>query len=201
MEKKSLICNFEKHGWIKTPAYTHTHTRRHCCSCFSLHVCQASFSLVHTLLKSWPLIYCILAPNIAYWPLDCAGQEMQGEKKKKNRRRDKVVKKRAKTTGRHPDSWGLRWSLCLAFRCLSRLRFGGRCGYQRSRQRETRSPGSRKRRREGGYREREKMRKCYKNLIRRSSTEVTFCVLQPFFFSKHCPREQDRLIFFFTGPN
>lgn len=93
MEKKSLICNFEKHGWIKTPAYTHTHTRRHCCSCFSLHVCQASFSLVHTLLKSWPLIYCILAPNIAYWPLDCAGQEMQGEKKKKQKKRQSSEKK------------------------------------------------------------------------------------------------------------
>lgn len=83
-KKRDLICNFEQHGWIKTPAYTHT--RRHCCSCFSLHVCQTSFSVVHTLQTSWPLIYCILAPNIECWPLVCAGQEMQVGK---NRRRVK----------------------------------------------------------------------------------------------------------------
>lgn len=94
MEKKKPDMQFWKARLNKdSRLHTHTHTRRHCCSCFSLHVCQASFSLVHTLLKSWPLIYCILAPNIAYWPLDCAGQEMQGKKNKKQKKRQSSEKK------------------------------------------------------------------------------------------------------------
>lgn len=195
MEKKKPDMQFWK-ARLNKDSRLHTHTHKETLLFMLLLACVPGFFL------TGPYIAEELAPHILHTgPLIVQGKRCKG-KKTKNRRRDKVVKKRAKTTGRHPDSWGLRWSLCLAFRCLSRLRFGGRCGYQRSRQRETRSPGSRKRRREGGYREREKMRKCYKNLIRRSSTEVTFCVLQPFFFQSIAPENRtDWFFFFFTGPN
>ncbi len=93
-------------------------------------VVHASPCMCARLLSPWSIHCRRVGPSYtAYWPptlsagpLIVEGKRCKGEK---NRRRDKVVKKRAKTTGRHPDSWGLRWSLCLAFRCLSRLRFGG----------------------------------------------------------------------------
>ncbi len=77
-----------------------------------------------------PYIAEELAPHILHigpqhWVLAPCLCRARDAREKNNRRRDKVVKKRVKTTGRHPDSWALRWSLCLAFRCLSRLRFGG----------------------------------------------------------------------------
>jgi len=131
--------------------HTHTHTQGDI-------VVHASPRMCARLLSPWSIHCRRVGPSYtAYWPptlhagpLIKQGKRCKGKKQKKRQSSEK----RAKTTGRHPDSWGLRWSLCLAFRCLSRLCFGGRCGYQRGRQRETRSPGSRKRRREGGYRER-----------------------------------------------
>ncbi len=156
-------------------------------------MCQTPFSLVHTLQKSWPLIYCILAPNIERWPLDCGGQEMQGGKKQK---------KRQSSEKKSENNWQASRFMGTALIIMSSLQvsepaaFWGRCGYQRSRQRETRSPGSRKRGREGGQK--------WENAIKIWLADPPLKWLSVFssllFFSKHRPREQDRLIFF-TGPN